>query len=67
MNIFSCYAHDYLVCVLLPERHMSSKILRYLDRLPTRNVSFPFKMAVIYTETLHKIKEKRMEVDVWQW
>lgn len=67
MNIFSCYVHDHLVCVLLPERHMSSKMLRYLDRLSTLNVCFPVKMAVIYTETLHKIKEKRMEVDVWQW
>ncbi len=58
MNIFSCYVYDYLVCVLLTDRHMSSEILRCLDRLSTLNVLFHAKMAVIYTETPHKIKEK---------
>lgn len=58
MNIISCYVYGYLVCVLLTERHMSSEILSYLDRLPPLNVFFHVKMAVIYTQTLHKIKEK---------
>ena len=58
MNIFSCYMYDHSVCVLLAERHMSSKKLRYLDKLSTLNVLFHVKMAVIYIETPHKIKEK---------
>lgn len=58
MNVFSCYVYDCMVCVLLTERRMSSEILRCIDRLSTLNVLFHVKMAVIYTEMPHKIKEK---------